>query len=277
MMVGIKGAPDQLSLRVISALVMIPAGLGVVWAGGAVLLLAGLVCGAVMWSEFFTVTTKQKFNAVSVILAGLMGVGIFALTWQDQLAGLIFAGCLAVAAVCLLVTKTPKLAWLLGGMLAISVAVSSLILLRGTSADRLILTFIVMTGVWVTDIAAYFAGRGFGGPQLSPRGSPNKTWSGAAGAMICTALVGAFVAGLVGGPILNWVLFMAAVSIVGQAGDLTQSLWKRRFGVKDSGSIIPGHGGVLDRLDSFSSVLIILGLILYFSPRFPVLYLGMGA
>lgn len=276
MMAGVGNKQDQLSQRVVSALVMIPAGLAVVWAGGPVLLLAGLICGALMWSEFFTVTTKKSLNVTATVLAVLFGGGVFSLSRPEAFSVLIFLGCLILAALILFSTKAGQIGWLMAGLISITIAVASLILLRGDSTERLILTFVVMTGVWVTDIAAYFAGRGFGGPQLSPRGSPNKTWSGAAGAMICTALVGAFVAGLVGGPILNWVVFMATVSVVGQLGDLIQSLWKRQFGVKDSGTIIPGHGGILDRLDSFSAVLIILGIVLYAAPRFPEIYLSVG-
>ena len=115
---------------------------------------------------------------------------------------------------------------------------------------------------------------GFGGPRLAPRGSPNKTWSGAAGAVICTMLIGALCAGLIGASLVGWVFYSAAISITGQAGDLIESYWKRQFGVKDSGSIIPGHGGLLDRLDSFSAVLIMTSAASLVMPDFPYFLLG---
>jgi phosphatidate cytidylyltransferase len=98
--------------------------------------------------------------------------------------------------------------------------------------------------VWATDIAAYLAGRLIGGPKLAPAISPGKTWSGAAG-----GLAGALVVAVVASP-GAWGLAMAAVlSVVSQMGDLMESGIKRHYGVKDSGKLIPGHGGLLDRLD----------------------------
>jgi phosphatidate cytidylyltransferase len=104
--------------------------------------------------------------------------------------------------------------------------------------------------VWATDIGAYFAGRGIGGPRMAPRISPGKTWAGLAGGMVCAALAGAGFGLLSGASRLGALAAMSAVLAgVSQAGDLAESAVKRRFGVKDSGKIIPGHGGVLDRLD----------------------------
>lgn len=109
--------------------------------------------------------------------------------------------------------------------------------------------FYVVLAVWATDIGAYAAGRAIGGPKLAPRLSPKKTWAGLIGGMTAAALAGAGVALAAGGPIVAAAALAAALAVVGQAGDLFESWSKRRAGVKDSGRLIPGHGGLLDRID----------------------------
>ncbi|MBF0094491.1 MAG: phosphatidate cytidylyltransferase [Alphaproteobacteria bacterium] len=103
--------------------------------------------------------------------------------------------------------------------------------------------------VWATDIGAYLVGRGLGGPLLAPRISPKKTWSGAVGGLLSAMAVGAAAAALGFGEWMPLIALSAAASVVSQVGDLGESALKRRFGVKDSGKVIPGHGGVLDRVD----------------------------
>ncbi len=102
--------------------------------------------------------------------------------------------------------------------------------------------------VWASDIGAYVAGRAFGGRRLAPAISPGKTWSGAAGGLLAAALAG-LALGASGGRLGGAVLVAVVLGIASQAGDLLESAIKRGFGVKDSGSLIPGHGGLFDRLD----------------------------
>jgi phosphatidate cytidylyltransferase len=118
-------------------------------------------------------------------------------------------------------------------------------------AGRANMMFVLLV-VWASDVGAYLAGRKIGGPRLAPRISPGKTWAGAAGGLIAAVAVGLIVARLASGPTaLGLAALVAAVlSIIGQAGDLAESALKRHFGVKDSGRLIPGHGGLLDRLDA---------------------------
>jgi phosphatidate cytidylyltransferase len=113
---------------------------------------------------------------------------------------------------------------------------------------RIIYLFAV---VWASDIGAYAFGRLIGGPKLAPTLSPNKTWAGAIGGLGCAMIIGAFAASAyTGDPLALLLAISAFVAIAAQAGDLIESFAKRCFNVKDSGGLIPGHGGLLDRLDS---------------------------
>jgi phosphatidate cytidylyltransferase len=126
------------------------------------------------------------------------------------------------------------------------------VLLRGDPDYGLRALFFLFAVVWATDIFAYLVGRSIGGPLLWPRLSPNKTWSGAIGGCLGGVAAGVAVAYASGGSrgAVAGVLALA-LSLVAQGGDLFESAIKRRFGVKDTGHLIPGHGGVMDRLDGF--------------------------
>ena len=114
---------------------------------------------------------------------------------------------------------------------------------------------------WATDILAYFAGRSIGGPKLAPRISPNKTWAGLAGGVAGAALLGWLTArNFEMEPIFHWL--GGPMALIAQAGDLYESWVKRRAGVKDSGTLLPGHGGVLDRLDGLLAVALATTLVL---------------
>jgi phosphatidate cytidylyltransferase len=138
------------------------------------------------------------------------------------------------------------------------VALPCIILLwlaQSASAGRNTLLW-VFAIVWATDIGAYAIGRLLGGPQLAPRWSPRKTWAGLLGGICCAALAGWATARALGAaPVLPLVLVSAGLAIVEQFGDLAESVAKRRFGVKDASSLIPGHGGLLDRLDGLLAVI----------------------
>ena len=146
---------------------------------------------------------------------------------------------------------------LAAGLVWIALAAAALVSLRADpTAGRVNLMFVVFL-VWSTDIGAYAVGRAIQGPRLAPHISPGKTWSGAAGGLLAAVVVGLIVAGIGGSPsrLRAAAAIAAFFSIVGQSGDLLESLAKRHFGVKDSGHLIPGHGGALDRLDAILAVL----------------------
>ena len=156
--------------------------------------------------------------------------------------------------------------WRLIGFFYILIPVYSVIKIRFYDVDILFWMFAV---IWATDIFAFFAGRSLGGAKLAPAISPNKTWSGLAGGVIASALIGFMSSFMFSGGVLFFVFISICLSLLEQASDLLESKFKRIFGVKDSGNIIPGHGGVLDRLDGMMLVApAVLFLLTVFSSKF---------
>ncbi len=162
-------------------------------------------------------------------------------------------------------TAGPFIAWMVAGLLYASVLLVAPAVLRRDPAFGFVAILFLFAVVWGTDIAAYFAGRAIGGAKLWPAVSPNKTWSGAIGGALGGFAAGLMVvklAGLVIAPMLLLVAF--GLSVASQAGDLLESAIKRRFGAKDASQLIPGHGGLLDRLDGFLTAVaaaVMVGLI----------------
>lgn len=136
------------------------------------------------------------------------------------------------------------------GIAYLSANLVAFITLRSIADIGRDLTFYVLLSVWAVDIGAYFAGRLIGGPKLAPRFSPSKTWAGLFGGMIASALIGFAWADVAGARIPEVALLLGLViGITAQIGDILESALKRKYGVKDSGNMIPGHGGILDRVD----------------------------
>jgi len=166
--------------------------------------------------------------------------------------------------------------WGTGGVVYVTATCLSLILLREESlGGSLPLLLFLLAAVWATDIGAYFAGRQIGGPKLAPRLSPSKTWAGMLGGMLAAATVGAILAFFYTFPVSPWqgLVIGAVLAVVGQMGDLFESWLKRQAGVKDSGVLIPGHGGILDRVDGLTftaPLLLLLFHILAVTPVVPI-------
>ncbi|CAN5448889.1 phosphatidate cytidylyltransferase [soil metagenome] len=141
--------------------------------------------------------------------------------------------------------------WIVAGVVYATAALLASVAVRLDPVWGFSALMFVLLIVWVTDIGGYFAGRGIGGPKLWPRVSPKKTWAGAIGGLVLSLAVAAGFAWSGIGRLLPLVVLATALTIVSQLGDLFESAVKRRFGVKDSSHIIPGHGGLLDRLDGY--------------------------
>jgi phosphatidate cytidylyltransferase len=156
--------------------------------------------------------------------------------------------------------------WRLIGLFYILLPIDSVIKIRLYDADILFWMFSV---IWATDIFAFFAGKTLGGPKLAPKISPNKTWSGLAGGLFASMMIGMMSSFMFSGGVLFFIFISVMLAIIEQISDLLESKFKRIFGVKDSGNIIPGHGGVLDRLDGMMLVApTVLFLITVFPSKF---------
>jgi len=154
-------------------------------------------------------------------------------------------------------TRNPL--WLAAGVGYVGLPCIALAWLRALPHDGLATLLWVLAVVWATDTGAYAAGRSLGGPKLAPRISPNKTWAGLIGGTVAAAVMGVGASLLVqDAPLWFTVPASAALAVVEQAGDLFESAVKRHFGVKDSSRLIPGHGGVLDRVDGLMAVSVVV-------------------
>ena len=244
---GAKSA--ELRTRIISALVLAPVALGLTWFGGWPF--AGLlgVAAILMAWELSTLlpgismTMRIMLAGFAIIAIGLTAIGGPFVALLVSLAGLTFAITISI------LTSAPVSSPAIAFPYLILPLVSLLWLREGDDYGRIALFWLLFT-VWATDTFAYFAGRGIGGPKLAPRLSPNKTWAGLIGGMVGAALVGAITAiWLSLGSALGLAFVSALIAVIAQAGDIFESALKRRAGVKDSGKVIPGHGGILDRVD----------------------------
>jgi len=245
---------QPLTIRILSALVLAPVALALVYLGGvAFALLVGLAAAlmAIEWSRLcqdtggLVLEIATVLAVVGAVAAAALGATVIALV----------ATPLGAAAVLMLAaTRGGRPWWAAIGVIYVALPSIALIWLRALPEIGLGIVIWLFVAVWATDSLAYFTGRGLGGPKLAPRISPNKTWSGLAGGMLGAALAGgALAAAFDLGPPLPMAGAGALVALIAQAGDLWESAVKRRFSVKDSGRLIPGHGGVLDRLDGMMS------------------------
>ncbi|HVY88296.1 MAG TPA: phosphatidate cytidylyltransferase, partial [Hyphomonadaceae bacterium] len=205
-----------------------------------------------------------RYILFAVMAAAAAGAAIVAPYGLEYVALASLGGCILASAIAWL--GKGSLSSMAFGAIYTSLPFGSFVWIREDAPDGQIFLLAVLAIVWATDIAAYFAGRGFGGPLLSPKDSPNKTWTGAIGALVCAGLAGAAVARAAGGDFVHWLVFSLALSVVAQGGDLLESRFKRLYGVKDTSGIVPGHGGVLDRLDALMAAAVFAALALRFLP-----------
>jgi phosphatidate cytidylyltransferase len=252
-----------LRLRILSSVVMVAAALIAVSAGPAIFALFIVAGVMVLAWEWVRLTGEGRFGATGGALAFTVVV-IVASAVADRPALAIAGAAVASVIVYVFAQRSgrdhPR--WVAAGPLYIGLPAIALIWLRddGEQGQQLILW--LMLTVWATDIGAFFAGRLIGGPLLAPRISPKKTWAGLVGAMVSAGVVGA-IASAVSPEAPATVLLAAAgaiLAIVAQAGDLGESWVKRRFGAKDSSQIIPGHGGLFDRVDGLIAAAVVLAL-----------------
>lgn len=256
---------SDLKVRAIAGLAMGAVALALLWLGGLPFLVLTLIVGALVLREWCTITGAGKPRVIYLtaltVLAGSFGIASAgAGNWPLGFA--LAAGGGALLWVLGLVLRQRTLRWVGPGLIYAAVPALALAWLRQLP-DGFLIVLWVMVAVVMTDTCAYFAGRRFGGPKLAPRISPKKTWSGLIGGTAGAALSGWVIGALAGLPLdaAGWLAGGAAVlAVVSQMGDLGESALKRAFDVKDSGSILPGHGGIMDRVDGLAAAVPVVAL-----------------
>jgi phosphatidate cytidylyltransferase len=250
----VADADPSLPWRILSAVFLAPAVLAlVVWGVWPFALLAALVVVllALEWRHLMAARIDARSGDVAGLAAGVAALLVLllaALGRHEPALLLALGGAPIAALVARLLGASPL--WTGIGVVYLSMPMLALVWLRAVPEVGLAMLLWLLLVVWATDIMAYVVGRQIGGRRLAPSISPGKTWAGLWGGMAGAALVGALAA-LVIGPfrVLPAIALAACLAGVAQLGDLTESALKRQAGVKDSGGLIPGHGGLFDRVD----------------------------
>ncbi|HET7253520.1 MAG TPA: CDP-archaeol synthase [Xanthobacteraceae bacterium] len=257
---ALESCGGELALRVCSALVLVPLALGAAYLGGwPFAVLWGLAAMVVLW-EWNSLVAGSDQRIVLTTGGASLALAIALVLTGHLLAAVIVLAISTLGVASLAPAK--RRTWIAAGVPYAGALGVAPIVLRSDNGEGFLAIIFLFAVVWTTDIAAYFAGRAIGGPKLMPRVSPNKTWSGAIGgtlAAVVVALALAKVTALTG--LFAIAMLAVILSICAQGGDLFESFLKRRFGAKDSGHLIPGHGGLMDRLDGFVTASVVAALI----------------
>ena len=257
-----KSAPSMrdLGVRVASGVAMALVALAVLWAGSLPFAaLVGAVAVVVSW-EWGRIVRSAGVDAIFVIQAGAVIAAV--LLASRGLAGLGLIAVLVAAILSALLAFGERGHMAALGALYAGLPAVALVWLRGADTFGLLAVLFLLLAVWTTDTGAYFAGRQFGGPKLMPRVSPNKTWSGLIGGVAAAGIVGLVFALLANAGLHPGRMAVGGVilGLVGQAGDLLESALKREYGVKDASTLIPGHGGFMDRIDGLAAAAVIAAI-----------------
>jgi phosphatidate cytidylyltransferase len=261
-------------LRLLTAAILIPLVIAAIWWGPTwlIAIMAALVAIAAML-EFFSVAARLGFQAYRLWTCLAAAAVIAQQFYASRMASVnhlgdlldrsprislelvLFGFVLGVAVISLgsqrsLAEVLPSISVSAGGLVYVVLPFSAVVRLHGVDVvGRWLLLFTVVL-VWVGDTLAYFVGRGIGRWKMAPQTSPNKTWEGAAANFLGALFVAAIFGYWTNVPPAHMLAMAAVGSVAGQIGDLFESAWKRNAGVKDSGTILPGHGGMLDRIDA---------------------------
>lgn len=249
------GPLADLSVRATVGLALAVVAMTVIWLGGFAFWLALAVIALLMLREWGGLVDLPP----RVIWLGQMGLMVPLAILSPWAAGPGFLGLGLILGAALFAAAIDRRLWLSAGVLYVALPVMALLMLRDRP-DGILLTLWAMALVWACDIGAYFAGRFIGGPKLAPAISPNKTWAGLAGGVAAAALFGWALTGQ-GLPVLL-AIATPLLAVIAQIGDLFESWLKRRAGVKDASTLLPGHGGLMDRLDGLVPVAPVAALML---------------
>lgn len=266
---------EPLQLRIISAVILGAITLSAIVFGGWLLTILVTFMTITAFREYLFLVQKQKHKSIeyvgyaaltaSCLVAGAIAVS---LGFVPLLIGFVILAVMTHIYTALDMKKAWQ--WIAGGLFYVAVPALSMIWLR-QSGDNLtpdmpfLLLLLPMLGVWATDTGAYFSGRAIGGAKIAPKISPNKTWAGLFGGMLAASLVMGFIAIFVKMDFAAvYFLLGALLAVIAQIGDFFESWLKRNAGVKDSGTLIPGHGGILDRVDGVLTALPLFALFVLF-------------
>jgi len=249
---SVRPGAARLRTRIVVGAILLLGAVAAIVAGGAVFALLAGAAGLLVWQEWSALEgvprRLQRIGLVVIAGAVLLALG------ERPIAALLLigAGALGLAAL-------GRSLWAGAGISYASLAPVGLVWMRAEPGGVLLVAW-TMALVWATDIFAFFTGRGIGGPKIWPAISPSKTWSGLGGGMAAAAVVSALVGHRADWSVPWWqmALLGAALAVVAQAGDFFESALKRGAGVKDSGTLLPGHGGVMDRVDGLIPVAVIV-------------------
>jgi phosphatidate cytidylyltransferase len=264
---GPSGAPPSrspvswadLGPRVISSVVLIAIIATGLYFGGYIWAALAAVVFAITYREWEQMVTLKPIAPLGMVLGGLLAIASLAYPAFGPV------GTLAVAAVGVIVSllgDRPVIVWRVGGLIFFAIVLIAVQAMRGTVPAGIVAGWYLGIVIASNDSGAYFVGRFIGGPKLAPMISPAKTISGSVGGWLIGTITGT-IYWMIFTPSPWWLglLFSAALGIIGQTGDLIESAIKRLFRIKDSGDIIPGHGGFMDRLDSVTfGVILLVGI-----------------
>ncbi|MFF0918948.1 phosphatidate cytidylyltransferase [Rhizobium leguminosarum] len=240
---------QELKLRIVSGLILAAIVLAATWYGGLAFRILAVVIGLLIyyeWSKMTGIARDWVANAVGWI--GEAAIAFLVLVGNFEFAAGMLAGVTAVGIALIILQGTSRA--LPVGLFYAGATGLSLAAIRSDDGLGLYAMLFVFAVVWATDILAYFVGRALGGPKLAPSISPGKTWSGAIGGAVSAVVAGVvLVHFLLPGAEIIAAGVALVLSVCSQSGDLFESFIKRKFGVKDSSRLIPGHGGVMDRVD----------------------------
>ncbi len=242
---------EELRLRIISAIVLAVVVLAATWFGGVYFAVLAVVIALLVFYEWTKITDARNLDPEAFWVGwgamALIAVDVLAEqgmeAWNEYLWG-------GVALLVVYAFIRAKNRWNPCGVIYSGLTGVSLAEIRGDDFTGFIAMIFIFAVVWGTDIAAYFTGRAIGGKKLAPSISPGKTWSGAIGGAVAAVICGALVVLSYMKNVSLWIIILAFIlSVLSQVGDLFESFIKRRYKVKDSSHLIPGHGGVMDRID----------------------------
>jgi phosphatidate cytidylyltransferase len=253
-------ASRELTLRIVSSAVLAPLAVALAYVGGWPFFVFWAIAACGIFWEWRTILHDPGPVPKGLGECAIAVAGASLMVGRAATAAAFLAIGMAVEAV-VATTSTFRM-WAAAGVLYAGSLLIACVLLRSDAQYGFVAIAFLFAIVWTTDILAYFVGRFVGGPKLWMRVSPNKTWSGAIG-----GACGAIVAGLAVAHYAHLANSLAVaglalvLSVASQAGDLFESAFKRRFGVKDTGHVIPGHGGIMDRLDGFLAAAVVAAII----------------